>query len=76
VLHERTVIGEAAARLPAELRDRHASIPWPDIVAFRRIVVHEYLGLSWPLVRDTATRDVPELKQQVEAILSSEFPPS
>lgn len=76
VLHELTVIGEAAARLPAELLDRHPSIPWPDIVAFRNVVVHEYFGLSWRLVWDTATCDVPDLKEQIQAILLSEFPAS
>jgi uncharacterized protein with HEPN domain len=33
VLHELTVIGEASARLPAAIRDRHPSVPWPDIVS-------------------------------------------
>ena len=74
VLHELTVIGEAAGRLPPELRDRHPAVPWPDIIAFRNIIVHEYFGLSWTLVWETASRDVPELKRQVETILSSEFP--
>lgn len=32
VLHELTVIGEAAGRLPAGLRDRHPEVPWPDII--------------------------------------------
>ena len=73
VLHELTVIGEAAARLPATLRDRHPDIPWADIVAFRNIVVHQYFGLSWPLIWDTATRDVPELQRQVAAIIATEF---
>jgi uncharacterized protein with HEPN domain len=25
----------------AGLRDRHAAVPWPDIIAFRNIIVHE-----------------------------------
>jgi len=74
VLHELTVIGEAATRVPATMRDRFPAVPWPDIVAFRNIIVHEYFGLSWPLVWDTATRDVPELQRQVAEILRSEFP--
>ena len=75
VLHELTVIGEAAARLPVDLRDRYTSVPWPDIIAFRNIIVHEYFGLSWPLVWETATRDVPDLRRHIETILSTEFPP-
>jgi uncharacterized protein with HEPN domain len=74
VLHELTVIGEAAARLPAAMRDRHPQVPWADIIAFRNVVVHQYFGLSWELVGDTATRDVPALAEQVSAIMSAEFP--
>lgn len=74
VLHELTVIGEAAARIPSTIRTRYPSVPWPDIVAFRNIIVHEYFGLSWPLVWDTATRDVPELQREVMGILQAEFP--
>jgi uncharacterized protein with HEPN domain len=74
VLHELTVIGEAASRISPALRDRYSIVPWPDVIAFRNIVVHEYFGISWPLVRDTATRDVPELERQVSDILRAEFP--
>lgn len=74
VLHELTVIGEAASRVPATLRDRYPSVPWADVVAFRNIVVHEYFGLSWPLVWETATRDVPDLERQISEIVRSEFP--
>ncbi len=74
VLHELTVIGEAAGRLPVEFRDRHPEVPWAKIVAFRNLVVHEYFGLDWPIVWDTATELVPALWQQVVGVLSTEFP--
>lgn len=74
VLHELTVIGEAAARIPVTMRDRHPGIPWADVIAFRNIIVHEYFGLSWPLVWETATRDLPDLERQVAEILRSELP--
>ena len=76
VLHELTVIGEAASRIPVTMRDRHPAVPWADAIAFRNIVVHEYFGLSWPMVWDTATRDVPDLERQVSEIVRSEFPGS
>ncbi len=73
VLHELTVIGEAAARLPSDFRARHPQVPWPKIVAFRNLVVHEYFGLDWPIVWDTATKLVPELRQQIAGVVSSEM---
>jgi uncharacterized protein with HEPN domain len=74
VLHELTVIGEAAARLASEFRARHPEVPWSKIVAFRNLLVHEYFGLDWPIVWDTATTLVPVLREQVARVLSAEFP--
>lgn len=76
VLHELTVIGEAVARLPEEFRSRHTGVPWTKIVAFRNFVVHEYFGLDWSIVWQTATDSVPELRRQASAILAAEFPDS
>lgn len=74
VLHEITVIGEAASRVPAGFRERHSEVPWAKIVAFRNFVVHEYFGLDWPIVWDTATALVPDLRDQIAAVLAAEFP--
>ena len=74
VLHELTVIGEAAARVSPETKNRHAEIPWSEIVAFRNVVIHQYFGLSWPIIWVTATEDVPDLRSRVRAILETEFP--
>jgi len=74
VLHELTVIGEAASRLSETLRQAHPATPWAKVVSFRNVVVHEYFGLNWEIVWDTATELVPELRRQVAAVLRAEFP--
>ena len=74
VLHELTVIGEAANRISETLRQAHTGTPWAKIVSFRNVVVHEYFGLNWEIVWDTATELVPELRRQVAAVLKVEFP--
>ena len=53
-----------------------SQVPWAKIVAFRNFVVHEYFGLDWPIVWDTATILVPDLRTQITAILQVEFPES
>ncbi len=74
VLQKLTVIGEAAARLPAEFKSGHAGIPWSKIVAFRNIAVHAYFAVDWDLVWDAATGDAPKLRREVGEILAAEFP--
>lgn len=58
ILHKLTVIGEAAARISADLRSRHPEVPWADIVGFRNISVHAYFTVDWGIVWTTATDDV------------------
>jgi uncharacterized protein with HEPN domain len=36
------IVGEAAARLTPELRDRHPEVPWPLIVGLRNRLIHGY----------------------------------
>ena len=71
MLHELTVIGEAAARISPATRSLDPEIPWSEIVAFRNVVIHEYFGLSWPIIWVTATEDVPKLRVQIAEILEA-----
>lgn len=73
ILQKLTVIGKAAARLPAEFRHSHMQIEWRDIIAFRNIAVHEYFAVDWSIVWVAATQDAPKLRAEVAAILADEF---
>jgi uncharacterized protein with HEPN domain len=63
-----TVIGEAVARLSPEIKAQHGSVPWQDIVGLRNILVHEYFGIYWPLVWQTAVDHAPVLRGQMAII--------
>ena len=65
------VIGEAAARVSEELATRHPEVPWPQIVAFRNILVHAYFGIDWDVVWRAATNRCPVLRVQVARILAA-----
>ena len=69
VMYQFVIIGEAAARLSKEFRERHSEIEWVDIIGFRNFAVHAYFAVSWSVVWVTATKDVPALAEQVAAIL-------
>ena len=74
VAQKLTIIGEAVARLSSELKSRRSSVPWPDIVGLRNILVHEYFGIYWPLVWQTAVDHAPVLRGQIAEILREDFP--
>ena len=72
VVHKLSVIGEAAARLTEEVRNRNPEVPWAQIIAFRNILVHAYFGIDWEVVWEAATHRCPVLREQVARILATE----
>lgn len=50
IVHHLLIIGEATNALSGELTSRYPEVPWPQIVAFRIFVVHEYFRVSLNLV--------------------------
>jgi uncharacterized protein with HEPN domain len=65
VLKNLEVIGEAAKRVPTEVKESHPEIAWRDIAGLRDIVVHEYFGLDLDIVWDVVENRVPILLGQL-----------
>ncbi|MHB1272304.1 MAG: HepT-like ribonuclease domain-containing protein [Rhodanobacter sp.] len=40
------LIGEAASRIPVEVREQHTHIPWRLLTATRNRLIHAYLGID------------------------------
>jgi uncharacterized protein with HEPN domain len=70
-LHHLLIIGEAVRALSPELRSRHPEVPWPQIIAMRNIIIHEYFGIDRTEVWNAVKRDVPTLKGHVQRLLDS-----
>ena len=62
------LIGEAASRIPVNVREQHAHIPWRLLTATRNRLIHAYLGIDddivWSIIRD----DIPPLLAQLRAL--------
>lgn len=65
------VVGEAAYGLSDEFRQRHPEIPWTEIIGMRNVLAHRYFGIDVDIVWSAVERDLPQLKQHIEAILKS-----
>jgi uncharacterized protein with HEPN domain len=72
--HKLTIVGEAAARMSDEIKDRHPQIEWRKAIALRNVLVHEYFGVDRPMVWEVAIVDAPLLRDRIAAILLAEFP--
>jgi uncharacterized protein with HEPN domain len=50
VIRNFEIIGEAANRLPEEIRERYPNIDWHRIRGFRNRIVHDYMGIDYKIV--------------------------
>ena len=68
VLHNLTVIGEAAARLPEAFTRDHTDVAWGEMRDMRNLVIHEYFGVDVDIIWNTIENDLPALISQLEQI--------
>lgn len=60
-LRHLTVIGEAADRIPEQLKQQHPTVPWRQIKSMRNRLVHDYRGVDLGIVWQTVRTDLPAL---------------
>lgn len=68
VIRNLSIIGEAVRNLPDELKSDHPDIPWKEIIGMRNKVVHEYFGVDEEILWETAKKDLPGFKKQIDRI--------
>lgn len=63
------IIGEAAARIGEETKERNPQIPWAQIVAMRNRLVHLYFDIDLDQVWNAVTEDSPARVTQLKELL-------
>jgi uncharacterized protein with HEPN domain len=72
VVRNLEIIGEAASRLPDEFKEKYSEIEWYKVVGLRHRIVHEYFGIDLEIIWQILQKDLPELRQKLTQIMSSE----
>jgi uncharacterized protein with HEPN domain len=69
VIHNLTVIGEAANHIPDEVTNHHPEIPWRQMIDLRNFSVHAYWNLRPSVIWDTIQNDLPPLTEPLKNLL-------
>jgi len=69
VVRNLEVIGEAAKKVPDDVRSRYPDVEWKKIAGLRDILIHEYFGIDVNIIWDILKNKLPSLEKQVRKIL-------
>jgi len=69
VLRSIEVIGEAAKKVPDEMRAKYPLVPWKEMAGMRDKVIHFYFGVDREAVWLVVKERIPGLKPLIEQIL-------
>ncbi len=69
VIRKFQIIGEAAKRIPADLREASPDIPWKQMTGFRDVLIHNYDDLNLETIWVTITSYLPTAIGHIEILI-------
>jgi len=69
VVRNLEVLGEAAKCIPADVQQKNPGIPWAQIIGMRDRLIHGYFSVDPAIVWEIVTKELPELKEELEKLL-------
>lgn len=63
-------LSESVRRLYPLMHQRYPEFPWREVMGFRNVIVHDYLGLNFDRIWEVAIAHVPPLKPIVARMIA------
>ena len=70
VIRNLQIIGEAAKKIPPDIRRRYKTVEWKKLAGLRDIVIHDYFGINEDIIWDVITSRMPLLAREIGYILA------
>ena len=64
------VIGEASKYISSQTKNKYSGVSWRELSDTRNRIIHEYFGLDFEQIKEIIEFDIPELKTQIDKIIS------
>lgn len=68
VVRNLEIIGEAAKRIPENIRAQYSGIEWRRIIGLRNRIVHDYFSIDVEIVWEIVKKDLPIFKSKLALI--------
>ncbi len=68
VIRNFEIIGEASNHIPKAIQSAHPAIPWRQMIALRNFLIHEYFGIDFNTIWQTARIHLPLLKEELRVL--------
>lgn len=68
VIRSLEVMGEAAKKVPEEIREQHPDIPWKYMAGMRDKLIHEYHAVDLEIIWAVITEELPPLKSPLRRL--------
>ncbi|MDP3028281.1 MAG: DUF86 domain-containing protein [Deltaproteobacteria bacterium] len=69
VIRKLEILGEAAKKIPDEIRLSYPQVPWKEMAGMRDRLIHFYAGVDYPLVWRTIKERLPEVRLHIQKII-------
>jgi len=61
VIRNFEIIGEAAKKIPAKIREKYPDLHWKGMAGMRDKLIHEYFGINMEIIWETIDKEIPKI---------------